>query len=116
MTRNAFFIPSGFEPQEIVNILEAKGDNKKRLDKIKGRKKEEKKLLKQAKYYNEHKLYDRIIEIHKLMRGKKIKITNKTDPIQRGYDLALKGGWDGIHRPYTPKITSVFGGHRRRTG
>ena len=88
MKRNPFFLPSGFEPQEAINILENKGENKKRLDKIKGRKKAEKKLLKQAKHNNEHKLYDRIIQAHKLMKGEKIKITKRTDQIQYGFDLA----------------------------
>lgn len=86
--RNPFFLPSGFEPQEQINILEAKGDNKKRLEKIKERRKAERKLTKQAKHNNEHELYDRIIQVHKSMVGKKIKITKKTDQIQYGFDIA----------------------------
>ena len=80
LQRNPYFSPSGFEPQEQINILEAKGENKKRLEKIKGRKRAEKKLLKRAKHNDEHKLYDRIIEVHKIMTGKKINV-HKTHKI-----------------------------------
>jgi len=75
MKRNPFFLPSGFEPQEQINILEAKGDNKKRLDKIKGRKRAEKKVLNKAKIHN---------------KRKPSKKSTKTDRIQRGFDLAKK--------------------------
>lgn len=88
MKRNPFFLPSGFETQEIINILEAEGENRKRLDKIKERKRMEKKFMKQAKHNNEHKFYDRIIQIHKLMTGEKIKISEIPDQIQYGFDLA----------------------------
>lgn len=114
--RNPFFLPSGFEPQEAINILEAAGENRKRLDKIRKRKRAERKLLKQVKYNDKHKLYDKIIEIHKLTRAKKIKITEMPDQIQRGFNLAAKWGWDGIDRPYVPVIMSVFGGNKRKKG
>jgi len=73
MKRNPFFLPSGFEPQEIINILENKGDNKKRLDKIKERKRGEKKLLNRARICN---------------KRKPSKKSAKTDQIQYGFDLA----------------------------
>jgi len=86
--RNAYFLPSGFETQEIINLIEARGDNKERLTRIKERKRAEQKLHKQAKHNNEHKLYDRIIQVHKLMTGEKIRINKRTDQIQYGVDLA----------------------------
>ena len=70
-------------------------ETKARHDKIKERKRQEKKLLKQAKHNSEHKLYDRVIQIHKSMVGKKIKITKKTDQIQYGFDIA--NWWNEQH-------------------
>lgn len=99
--RNPFFLPSGFEPQEIINIIEAKGENKKRLDKIKERKRAEKRRIKMVTYKTEV-----------CNKCKQLKI----DQIQRGFDLATKWGWDGINRLYTPKIMSVFGGNKRKKG
>lgn len=77
MKRNPFFLPSGFEPQEQINIIEAKGENKKRLNKIKGRKRAEKKLLNRARIRN---------------KCKPVKKSIKIDQIQRGFDLAIKWG------------------------
>jgi len=71
--RNPFFLPSGFEPQEAINILETKGDNKKRHDKIKGRKRAETKLHKQAKICN---------------KSKQPKKSTLKGQIQYGFDLA----------------------------
>jgi len=116
--RNSFFLPSGFEPQEQINILEATGENKKRRDEIKERKRGEKKLLNKARICNKHKKrkvlpYIRNGYKHFMECPKK---STKTDQIQRGFDLATKWGWDGINRPYTPKIMSVFGGNKRKKG
>lgn len=104
MPRNPFFLPSGYEPQERINILEAKGDNKKRLEKIKGRKRVEQLRLNCIKA-------GRVLVAG--MRFKKQKAP-KPDQIQRGYDLALEWGWDGIDRPYVPVIISIFGGSKRK--
>lgn len=101
MKRNVFFLPSGFEPQEQINILEAKGENRKRLDKIRERKRAEKKRIKMATYKTE--ICDKCEQ-------------PKIDQIQRGFDLATKWGWDGINRPYVPVIMSVFGGNKRKKG
>jgi len=119
MKRNPFFLPSGFEPQEIINILENKGDNKKRLDKIKERKRGEKKLHKQAKHPKKSTKKGQIEiakNLPKLLKKKKINVDELAEQIQHGYDLATKWGWDGINRPYTPVIISVFGGSKRRHG
>jgi len=85
--RNPYFLPSGFEEQEKVAIIEAKGDNRKRLDKIKGRKRAEKKLRKQAKYATEldrraNEIYDTMIKARKNMTT-----IPKIDQIQYGFDL-----------------------------
>ena len=47
--RNPFFLPSGFETQEKVALLEAKSENKKRLNKIKERKRQERRQMKARK-------------------------------------------------------------------
>ena len=138
MKRNPFFLPSGFEPQEIINIIEATGDEKKRVNKIKGRKKAERKLHKQGKICNKCKPSKKSTKTFRIQPGSKFAketgvilpyikngfkhfatvkvISVDTDQIQRGYDLATKWGWDGINRPYIPKIISVFGGRKRRKG
>lgn len=81
MKRNPFFQPSGFEPQEVINLLEAKGDNKKRLDKIKGRKRQEKSHIQRFKYNT------RVCNISN-KRYAKMKNNNEVlDQIQYGFDL-----------------------------
>ena len=90
--RNPFFLPSGFEPQEQINILEAKSENKKRLDKIKERKRAEKKLLNTIKHGKCPELYKKVIKLSKTMdncnKCKPPKKSTKTYRIQYGFDLA----------------------------
>ena len=75
MKRNPFFMPSGFESQEAIDIIEGAGDNRKRLEKIKGRKKSERKLHKQVKRKGNYRHTDNCKSA-------------KTDQIQYGIDLA----------------------------
>ena len=81
MKRNPFFLPSGFEPQEAINLLEAKGDNKKRLDKIKERKRQEKSHIKRFQYNS------RLCNISTKRHDKIINSNKETDQIQYGFDL-----------------------------
>ncbi len=80
MKRNPFFLPSGFEPQEIINILEAKGENKKRLDKIKKRKQIEKRQIQWGKLVTK--------QTKICNKRKPVKKSTKNDQIQYGFDLA----------------------------
>lgn len=107
MKRNPFFLPSGFEPQEQINIIEGTREAKGRLDKIKERKREEKIRANLQKH---------CAPLLKIIQQKQATKKPKSDQIQRGYDLATKWGWDGINRPYTPRIMSVFGGSKRKHG
>ncbi len=85
MKRNPFFMPSGFEPQEAIDIIEGAGDNRKRLGRIKGRKKFEGQTLKAGKSRTGlYKVYDILIKARKSMTTTNL----KTDQIQYGIDLA----------------------------
>ena len=92
LQRNPYFSPSGFEAQEQINILEAKGENKKRLEKIKQRKQIEKRQIKWSKHNNNvhktHKIVivEGVIELHK--RAKICNTSINEGQIQYGFDLA----------------------------
>lgn len=113
MQRNPFFLPSGFEPQEIINILEVRGDNEKRLDKIKERKRAERQVV---KHFKHNKGVFHVNSFSLRNKRKPLKNYTENDHIQNGFDLAKKWGWDGINRPYMPIIMSVFGGSKRKHG
>ena len=103
MARNPFFLPSGFTQQEIIDILENKGDNKRAQKQIAERKKSEKKIMKQQLF-----IAVQTSGLRPLIRAKKTmtKSSKKPDQIQRGLDLAISWGWGGIDRTYRPKVSS----------
>ena len=105
--RNPYFLPSGFETQEKINILEAARESKNRLDKIKERKREDRIRTNLQK----HCAPQLAIICNKRKHSEK---STKEGQIQQGYDLATEWGWDGIDRPYVPKIMSVMGGRKRK--
>jgi len=86
MKRNPFFLSSGFKPQEAMDIIEAKSENKNRLDKIKERKQREKKSIKHSKQTHSRTKYETIIQLHKKMVAP-TKVP-KTDQIQYSFDIA----------------------------
>ena len=106
MNRNPFFYSSGFELQEVINILENISDNKKRLDRIKEQKKAERRLHKHAKHngYAFNPNLDILIEAQKSMTTYPEK---KVDQIQRGIDLAKEWGWGGFNKTYHPNLMKV---------
>jgi len=106
MNRNPFFYSSGFELQEVINILENISDNKKRLDRIKEQKRAEHRLHKFAKHngYKCSVLLDILIKVQKSMTTYPEK---RVDQIQRGIDLAKEWGWDGLDKTYHPNLMKV---------
>ena len=100
LRRNPFFLPSGFLPQEVINISEYTSDNKIRLGKIKFRRQQERRILELRKIAEQQ-----TSGLRKLL---KIDEQPKVDQIQRGLDLAKKWGWGGFNRTYHPNLTKVF--------
>ena len=92
MQRNPFFMPSGFTPQEKINIAENKPTAKRVNDETRERKRGEKKLLKLAKIQD---------------KRKHPKNHAKSFHIQHGRDLAKEWGYDGFDRTYHPTLTKV---------
>lgn len=87
--RNPFFQPTGFEPQEAINILEGAREAKGRLDKIKERKQQEKSHIQRFKYNS------KMCNIYSKKHSKAIQTKQKIDQIQYGFDLAK--WWGELH-------------------
>lgn len=85
--RNPFFLPSGFEPQEAINILEGTREAKGRLDKIKERRQQEKSHIQRFRYNA------KLCIIYDKRHRKITHPQQKTDQIQYGFDLAK---WWGL--------------------
>jgi len=88
LQRNPFFMPSGFTPQEKINILENKPTVKRVEKEIKARKREERKLHNEVK----HKVtWSDDLSRAEQMPGvtrKVNKMDKTTKQIQYGFDLA----------------------------
>ena len=94
MMRSPFFLPSGFTAQDIVNIAESNKDNRQRLEKIRQRKRVERKATNAVKH--------KITWLDDLARSEVIGVTRKVnklnkilDQIQYGFDIAI--WWNEQH-------------------
>lgn len=94
MMRSPFFLPSGFTAQDIVNIVESNKDNRQRLEKIRQRKRVERKATNAVKH--------KVIWSDDLARSEVVGITRKFSklnkiPNQIQYGINLTAWWNELH-------------------